>query len=178
MCGDRPAKSALSLGLGLIGICVNISTPCFGMETGEYWRMTDIDLEFIRCPSSSVLDEKGITMLCKKESGGTDAATMAHPLEAEARACCPCGITRTTCLVQAFSTPSLIKCVPVLLPLIFLYTARRALAGIPSRRCLHRIHEFANVGQKAGSSGVDKNSIRTPRRPGFFLEPKGIASCC
>ena len=77
-------------------------------------------------------------MFCKEEGGGADATTMTYPLEAEARTCYPYGITRPTCLVQAFSTPGLINCVPVL-PLNFLYTVRGALAGILSRQCLCRI---------------------------------------
>ena len=64
--------------------------------------MMNIDLKFIRGPSYSVLEEEGITMLCKEEGGGTNVTTMARPLEAEARACCPCGITHPTCLVQVF----------------------------------------------------------------------------
>ena len=109
-------------------------------------------------------------MLFKEESGGADATTMARSLEAEARSCCPCGITRLTCLVQAFFNAGFDKMCTSITAFEFFVHPQGALAGIPSCRCLClcRIHNLANVGQKAGSAGVDKNSICTSWRPGFF----------
>ena len=72
-------------------------------------------------------------MLCKEEDGGADATTMARPLEAEARACCPCDITRPTCLVQTLFHAGFDKICTSSTTFEFLYTVRGTVAGIPSR---------------------------------------------
>ena len=64
------------------------------------------------------------------------------------------------------------KCVPILLPLYFLYTASGSCGVMPSRWCRCSMRSFARVGQKAASPGVDRNSICTPCRFGFFWKRK------
>ena len=107
-------------------------------------------------------------MLCKEDGDGPDATTMVCPLKAKARACYPCGITRLACLVQLYLHAGFDKMCTRITAFEFFVHHQRALASIPSCQCLRRICNCAEVGQKAGSSGVGKNLIQTPWMLGFL----------